>query len=81
MAKRLAINVSVSQEAYDGWRGFAAVHGSNVTALVEAIGRTLASLDDPEANLPPLLRTTVQQSRLIDAERRSRRREGGPAAP
>jgi len=78
---RAALNVSISQQAHDGWRDFAAVHGANVTALVEAIGLTLASLDDPEANLPPLLRATIKQARLIDAERRSRRRGGGPAAP
>jgi len=78
---RAALNVSISREAHDGWRDFAAIHGANVTALVEAIGLTLAGLDDPEAKLPPLLRATVRQARLIDAERRSRRRAAGPVSP
>lgn len=68
------MNVVISDEAHDGWRNFAAIHGANVTALVEAIGLTMGHLDDPEEKLPPLLRSTVQEARRIAAKRSARRR-------
>jgi hypothetical protein len=69
------MNVVISDEAHDGWRDFAAVHGANVTALVEASGLTFARLlDDPEDKLPPMLRATVQEARRIAAARSARRR-------
>jgi hypothetical protein len=68
------MNVVISDEAHDGWREFAAVHGANVTALVEASGLAFARiLDDPEEKLPPMLRNTVQEARRIAAKRSARR--------
>jgi len=46
----------------------------NITAFAEAIGLSLAQLDDPEADLPPLLRKTVHEARRIAADRISRKR-------
>jgi len=74
MPGRSTLNVSISTEAHDGWRSFAAVHGANVSALAEAIGLTLGTLDDPEVKLPPLLRSTVVEARRIAANRATRRR-------
>lgn len=73
MSRKSALNVSISTDAHDGWRDFAAIHGANVTALVEAIGLTLADLEGPEPSLPPLLRSAVQRARRIAADRGSRR--------
>ena len=77
----IALHVSISDEARDGWRDFAAVHGTTVTALAEAIGISLAQLDDPEAELPPLLRKTVYEARRISADRISRQRSHRPKPP
>ena len=74
MAGRSSLNVVISDGAHEGWRTFAAIHGANVTALVEAIGLAMAELDDPEDKLPPLLRATVQDARRIAAKRSARRR-------
>ena len=68
------MNVVITDEAHDGWRDFAAVHGANVTALVEASGMVFARLvDSPEEKLPPLLRQTLQEARRIAAARSARR--------
>jgi hypothetical protein len=69
-----AMHVAISEEAHDGWRHFCAVYGTNTTAMIEAIGLTLADLEGPESRLPPLLRTTLHESRRIAAERASRKR-------
>ena len=69
------MNVVISDEAHDGWRNFAAIHGANVTALVEAIGLAMAEFtDQDEEQLPDLARETVQQARRIAAQRSARRR-------
>ena len=53
------MNVVISDEAHDGWRNFAAIHGANVTALVEAIGLAMAEFtDQDEEQLPDLARDT-----------------------
>jgi hypothetical protein len=67
------MHVVVTEEAHDGWRHFCALYGTNTTAMIEAIGLTLAELEGPEGRLPPLLRATLVESRRIAAERASRR--------
>jgi hypothetical protein len=67
------MHVVITEQAHDGWRHFCAIYGTNTTALVEAIGLTLADLEGPETRLPPLLRATLHESRRIAAERASRR--------
>jgi hypothetical protein len=67
------MHVVITEQAHDGWRQFCAIYGTNTTALVEAIGLTLADLEGPESRLPPLLRATLHESRRIAAERASRR--------
>jgi hypothetical protein len=68
------LNLTVTAESHDGWASFCAAHGTTMTALAEAIGLVLGELDNPEAQLPPLLRQTLAESRRIAAERVSRRR-------
>ena len=63
---------NLSPTAHDGWRLFARSRGVSVTALMEAIGRRLGDLDQPEAKLPPLLREAVAEAREIDDDRRRR---------
>lgn len=70
----VALHASVSDEARDGWRLFAQVHGVSVTGLLEALGLRLAFLDRPEKGLPVLWREVLAEARAIDAERRSRER-------
>lgn len=51
-------------------------HGVNVTALMEALGSTLAEHAlTPEAKLPPTLKGAVSQARTIASSRSSRRRD------
>lgn len=65
----------LSTSALDGWSAFAHNHGTNVTALLEALGRRLAALDDkPLHQVPALLRNAVADSRDIAAQRSFRRR-------
>ena len=68
------MHVVITEEAHDGWRHFCAMYGTNITAMIEAIGLTMAQLDAPESRLPPMLRATLHESRRIAAERASRRR-------
>ncbi|MDQ3576192.1 MAG: hypothetical protein M3443_01010 [Actinomycetota bacterium] len=65
----------VSTAARDGWYAFAASHGVNVTALLEAIGLTLAEQAEAETRLPPWLRHAVSEARAIASSRSSRQRE------
>ena len=73
MSERTPLNLNVSAEAHDGWVAFCATHGTTMTALAEAIGLTLGQLDGPEEKLPPLLRSTLAESRRIAAQRLGRR--------
>jgi hypothetical protein len=70
---RAPLNLTTSREAHEGWRTFVAVHGTNMTALAEALGLALGELDDPEAELPPFVRDVLRRARGIAAERGSRR--------
>ena len=62
----------LSEESYEGWRLWARSRGVTVTALIEALGRRLAELDQPEARLPALLRDVLAEARQIDDDRRRR---------
>lgn len=65
----------LSTGALDAWSSFARTHGTNVTALLEALGRHLATVDDrPLHQLSPILRAAVSESREIAAQRTYRRR-------
>lgn len=63
---------NLSDEAFGGWKLFARSRGVNVTALIEAMGRRLAEMDQPEARLPDLLRLSLAEARVIEAERLER---------
>lgn len=65
----------VSTEARDGWYRFAAAHGINVTALMEAIGADLARYSQPDQRLPTWLRHVVSEARAVASSRSSRRRQ------
>lgn len=58
------LNVFVSEESFEAWRRFADEHGVSVTALIEAIGRTLP--DKPSG----FLAEAVREARRVDSERR-----------
>ena len=62
----------LSEESYEGWRLWARSRGVSVTALIEALGRRLATMDQPEARLPPLLRDALAEARQVDDDRRRR---------
>lgn len=60
------LNVFVSEESFQAWRRFADAQGVSVTALIEAMGLELATVD----RLSPTLRSLVVRARQVDAERR-----------
>lgn len=62
----------VSDECRNSWKLFARSRGVTVTGLLEALGRHLADMDQPEARLPPLLRQAIAEAREIDDDRRQR---------
>jgi hypothetical protein len=63
----------ISTAAHAGWYGFAERHGTNVSALLEALGLALeANRADKKKSLPPLLKTVVSEAQQI-ASARSRR--------
>jgi hypothetical protein len=65
----------VSSEARDGWYQFSDRHGTNVTALLEAVGVLLAqhSRDERRA-LPPWLRRVLVDAQEVASSRSTRRR-------
>ncbi len=72
---RRQLHAWLSTGALDAWSRFARVHGTNVTALLEALGRRLNDVEDRPLNrLPELLRMAVDDSRDIAAQRTFRRR-------
>jgi hypothetical protein len=70
MPKMTTGNLTI--ESYEAWRLFARARGVTVTGLLEALGRRLANMDQPDARLPPLLRDAVMEARTIDDDRRRR---------
>lgn len=71
-ADRQPLNAYLSEEAYEGWRLFAASQRVTVTALLEAIGTVLVDVD--EVRPPVWLRKVVRDAAAIDRDRRSRKR-------
>lgn len=71
---RPQLGVYLSAVAQEGWKRFAEEQGVTVSALIEAIGRQLASIDE-HTRLPDFLRSAVREARSISAERRERGRE------
>lgn len=69
----VAMTVSISNDAREGWHDFARSQGVSVTALAEAIGFAFTALDMDR--IPARLRAAVEEARAIDAERRSRQRD------
>ena len=63
----------VSSEAREGWYRFADAHAVNITALLEAIGLSLAEQVGSEGRLPVWLRQAVSEARAIASSRSSRR--------
>lgn len=63
----------VTAHARDGWHEFAAVHGVDVTALLELLGHWLADQDEPTARLPEPWRSIIPEARALGARRRARR--------
>lgn len=63
---------NLSPEALGGWKLFARSRGVNVTALLEAMGRRLRDMDQPEARLPDIIRLSLADARVIEAERLDR---------
>lgn len=55
----------LTEDAYDGWQGYADAHGVTVTALAEALGVQL------RAGRVDMVKA-VARARKIDAERRRR---------
>lgn len=62
----------VERATYDAWHLFARSRGVDLTALLEAIGRRLGDLDQPDHRLPPIIRDAVQEARSVTWERKRR---------
>jgi len=63
----------VTARAHDGWHEFAAVHGVDVTTLLELVGDWLGEQDAPAGRLPEPWRSIIPEARALGARRRSRR--------
>ena len=73
--RRRQLNVWLSIEALRAWQSFAERHGTNVTALAEALGHHLAEFAlTPTDNLPASLAEVVKRSQQIAGTRSSRSR-------
>lgn len=70
---RVAMTVSISDDAHDAWRTFASQHGITMTALAEVLGHHFETLDPHR--LPRDLAARVEEARAYDAEQRSRQRD------
>jgi hypothetical protein len=65
----------VSNAARDGWYDFSERHGTNVSALLEAIGVLLGENRDKKTSaLPAVLRSAVKDAQAVASSRSSRRR-------
>lgn len=70
--ERKQLNVAISKDAYEAWQTFARQRGVSMTALIEAIGQTLAVVIGQGIELPEMGEGIVAQAREIDAENRRR---------
>ncbi len=68
---RRQLGAYLSAVAAEGWKRFAAEHGTTTSALLEALGRQFAEMD-ADARLPDFLKKAVRDAREISAERRER---------
>lgn len=68
---REVISAKVSLKSAKGWRDFCAEHGISMSAALEAAGLRLAK--SPTGSLEDARRSLVEDARLIDIQRRSRR--------
>ena len=72
---RSQIHGYLSEEARAGWYRFAERHGTNVSALLEALGLALhANSGGKKKALPPLLKEVVGEAQAIASSRSSRGR-------
>ncbi len=62
----------VSDQARDGWYGFAEHRGTNVTALLEAVGVALGQ-HARDKTLPAWLREIVADAQAVASSRSTRR--------
>lgn len=63
----------LSPEALAGWRTFAKSHGTNMTALLEALGGAFAAAEDvPVHRLPAMVRGAVREAQAHAGTRSSR---------
>jgi hypothetical protein len=76
MERRRQLHGWVSQDALAAWQGFAEGHSTNVTALLEAIGRELIPLAATDLeDLPPFLAEALRSAWQIAGARSARSRE------
>jgi hypothetical protein len=68
----------LSEDAFAGWCDFAARHGTNTSALLEAVGRALGQQSAVKKKaLVPWLRAVIADAQAIASVRSSRRRGTG----
>ena len=72
LVEREVITAKISHQAAEGWRKFCAENGVTLTALIEVAGLDLAQETSPPSVAARV--RMVQRARVIDLERRSRRR-------
>lgn len=65
------IHAFVSPQAREGWLRFAEEHGTNVTALIEAVGLWLG---ESAAAPPKVARDLLAQAQAVASTRSTRRR-------
>lgn len=71
--QKLQMHAWLSEEALAGWRSFAKVHSTNMTALLEALGRALAKAEElPLHRLPPMVRGAVRDAQSHAGTRSTR---------
>lgn len=70
--RRKKLSGMVDPKTYAAWHGFARSRGVTLTALLEALGRRLDTLDQPDARLPPVIRDAVKEARDVGWQRERR---------
>lgn len=69
---RRALHAYLSPAAHESWHEFAALQGVTVSALLEALSKTLDPA--PERSVGDTLSWAVRQARVTDSIRRRRKR-------
>lgn len=70
--RRRKLSGMVDPTTYDAWHLFARSRGVDLSALLEAIGRRLADLDQPDHRLPAIIRDAVAEAREVTWLRKRR---------